>query len=71
MDNPEKLTTQGTQDTGQINVREYRRAITNGQSKETDNIGFTRRRRNNIICVVNHYRQTNKKTRNNEEYKRS
>ena len=23
MDNPEKLTTQGTQDTGQINVREY------------------------------------------------
>ena len=25
MDNPEKLTTQGTQDTGQINVREYQR----------------------------------------------
>ena len=24
-DNPEKLATQGTQDTGQINVREYRR----------------------------------------------
>ena len=25
IDNPEKLATQGTQDTGQINVREYRR----------------------------------------------
>ena len=25
MENPEKLVTQGTQDTGQINVREYRR----------------------------------------------
>ena len=25
IENPEKLTTQGTQDTGQINVREYRR----------------------------------------------
>ena len=31
-DNPEKLTTQGTQDTGQINVREYRRGNTKGQS---------------------------------------
>jgi hypothetical protein len=27
MDNPEKLATYGTQDTGQINVREYGRAI--------------------------------------------
>ena len=30
-DNPEKLATYGTQDTGQINVREYRR----GNKKET------------------------------------
>jgi hypothetical protein len=29
-DNPEKLATKGTQDTGQINVREYRR----GNKKE-------------------------------------
>ena len=30
-DNPETLLTQGTQDTGQINVREYRR----GNKKQT------------------------------------
>ena len=29
-DNPEKLATLGTQDTGQINVREYRRGNTKG-----------------------------------------
>jgi hypothetical protein len=29
LDNPEKLATQGTQDTGQINVREYRRGNQN------------------------------------------
>ena len=33
MDNPEKLTTLGTQDEV---------AIKNGQSRETDNIGYTR-----------------------------
>ena len=32
MDNPEKLETQGTQDTGLINVREYRRG-----NKKMDN----------------------------------
>jgi hypothetical protein len=41
-DNPEKLATLGTQDTGQINVREYRRGNTKGQSRETGNIGYTR-----------------------------
>ena len=38
-DNPEKLATQGTQDTGQINVREYPRGSEKGQSRETGNIG--------------------------------
>jgi hypothetical protein len=37
-DNPEKLATLGTQDTGQINVREYRRGNTKGQSRETGNM---------------------------------
>ena len=37
MDNPEKLTTLGTQD----NAEE---AIKNGQYREIDNIGYTRRR---------------------------
>ena len=44
-DNPEKLATQGTQDTGQINVRECRRDNKKGQSRETGNIGYTRRRK--------------------------
>jgi hypothetical protein len=34
----------GTQDTGQINVRENRREIRNGQSRDTGNIGHTRYR---------------------------
>jgi hypothetical protein len=45
-DNPEKLATLGTQDTGQINVRKYRRDYTKGQSRETGNIGYTRHRTN-------------------------
>ena len=44
--NPEKLATQGTQDTGQINVREYRRGNKNRHSNETGNIGYTRHRAN-------------------------
>ena len=40
--NPEKLATQGTQDTEQINVREYRMGKEKGQSRETGNIGYTR-----------------------------
>jgi hypothetical protein len=45
-DNPEKLAIQGTQDTGQIHAREYRRGNTKGQSRETGNIGHTRHRTN-------------------------
>ena len=37
--------------------------IKNGQSTETGNIGYTRRKqetqKHNIICVGNHYTQTN------------
>jgi hypothetical protein len=33
-----------TQDTGQINVREYRRGNAKGQSRETGSIGYTRHR---------------------------
>jgi hypothetical protein len=36
----------GTQDTGQINVGEYRRGYEKGQSRETGNIGYTRHRTN-------------------------
>ena len=47
-----------------INVREYRRGNKNGQSRETDNIGYTRRRqtkqKHNTICAGHHYAQTNK-----------
>ena len=45
-DNPEKLATQSTQDTGQINAREYRRGNAKGQSRETGNIEYTRHRTN-------------------------
>ena len=41
-DNREKLATLGTQDAGQIHVREYRRGNEKGQSRETGNIGHTR-----------------------------
>jgi hypothetical protein len=43
-DNPES--TLGAQDTGQKNVREYRRGNEKGQSRETGNIGYTRHRTN-------------------------
>ena len=43
-DNPEKLATQGTQNTGKTNVREYRRANKRGQSRETGNIRYTKHR---------------------------
>jgi hypothetical protein len=41
MDNPKKLATLGTQDTGQ-RLEKSEGAIKNGQSKETGNIGYTR-----------------------------
>jgi hypothetical protein len=41
-DNPEKLATLGTQDTGQKNVRESRRGNEKKQTRETGNIGYTR-----------------------------
>jgi len=44
--NPGKLVTYGTQDTGQIHVREYRRDNTKGQSRETGNIEYTRHKTN-------------------------
>jgi hypothetical protein len=46
MDNPEKLAKYGTQDTRQINVREYRRGNEKGQSRQTGSIGYTRHRTN-------------------------
>jgi hypothetical protein len=45
-DNPEKLATYDTQDTGQTIVREYRRGNEKGQSRETVSIWFTRHRTN-------------------------
>jgi hypothetical protein len=43
MDNPETLATLGTQDTGQ-RLEKTKGAIKNGQSRDTDNIGYTRHR---------------------------
>ena len=43
MDNPEKLATLGTQDTGQ-RLEKTKGTIKNGQSRETGNIGYTRYR---------------------------
>jgi hypothetical protein len=37
----ENLATYGTQETGQINVREYQGAIKNRQCRETGNLVFT------------------------------
>jgi hypothetical protein len=45
-----------------INAREYRKSNQNGQSRETTNIGYTRRRKTkqkyNTICVGHHYAHT-------------
>jgi hypothetical protein len=48
-----------------INVREYRRGNEKkGESRETGNIGYTRRRQTklkyNMVCVGHHYTQRNK-----------
>jgi hypothetical protein len=43
-----------------VYVREHRRANSNGQSRETGNIGYIRRRqKTNTICVGHHYAETN------------
>jgi len=46
-----------------INAREHRRGNQNGQSRETGNIGYTRRRKtnqkHNTICVGHHYAKNN------------
>jgi hypothetical protein len=61
MGNPEKLATLGTQDTRQINVREYR--IKNGQSRETGNIGYTRHR-----TKSNKIKNKTQKAKKNEQH---
>jgi hypothetical protein len=43
MDNPETVTTLGTQDTGQ-RLEKTKGTIKNGRSRDTDNIGYTRHR---------------------------
>ena len=43
MDNPETVTTLGTQDTGQ-RLEKTKGTIKNGQSRNSDNIGYTRHR---------------------------
>ena len=46
MENLETLATLDTQDTRQIQVRENQRVMTNGESRDTGNIGYTRHRTN-------------------------
>jgi hypothetical protein len=52
-----------------IKVREYRRGNQIEQSRETGNIGYTRRRKTKVkhstISVGHHYAQTNTKNINN------
>ena len=55
-DNPEKLATQGTQDTGQINLREYRRG-----NKKKDNPDPTLGGQDTGHINVREYRKGNEK----------
>ena len=55
-DNPEKLATQGTQDTGQINLREYRRS-----NKKKDNPDPTLGGQDTGQINVREYRKGNEK----------
>ena len=54
MDNPEKLATLGTQDEG---------AIKNGQSRETGNIGYRRRRGNQKWTIQRNWQHWVNKTK--------
>jgi len=55
MDNLEILATLCTQDTGQINIRENRRAIRNGTSRDTGNTGYiTHRTKTNTTKSTTH-----------------
>ena len=55
-DNPEKLATQGTKDTGQINLREYRRG-----NKKRDNPETTLGGQDTGQINVREYRKGNEK----------
>ena len=59
MDNPEKLATQGTQGEDKQMLENIEGTLNNGQSRETGNIGYTRRRKirlnYNTIGVRRHY----------------
>ena len=63
MDNTEKLTTLGTQDKDKQMLENTEGAIKNRQSRETGDIGYTRRtqtkQKHSTICVGHHYAQTN------------
>ena len=61
MDNPEKLATKGTQDTsqGQQTIENTKRAIRNGKSRETGNIGNTGHK--SRTSNIREYRTSNQK----------
>jgi hypothetical protein len=55
MDNPEKLATLGTQDTGQ-RLEKTKGTIKNGQSRETVNIEYTRNKtKTNTILIMSEH----------------
>jgi len=62
-DNPEKLATLGTQDSGQINFREYQRGNEKGQSREKLATNGTQDRGK---IIVREYRRGNKKGQSRE-----
>jgi hypothetical protein len=63
MDNPEKLATLGTQDTGQINVRENRKDNQEWTIQRNwqhwEHKTKTNKRKHNTIYVRHHHMQTN------------
>ena len=62
MDNPEKLATQGAQDTGQIHVREYRK----GNKKDNPEKLATQGAQDTGQIHVREYRKGNKKGQSRE-----